>query len=45
MQNYENVQMNTVDELPWEIDGLWWDETKDGRWWKVSDSSHSGLNG
>ena len=56
MQNYENVQVNTVDELPWEIDGLqiykkqstmdfWWDETKDGRWWKVSDSSHSGLNG
>ena len=39
MQNYENVQVNTVDELPWEIDGLqiykkqstldfWWDETK-----------------
>ena len=56
MQNYENVQVNTVDELPWEIDGLqiykkqstmdfWWDETKDGRWWKVSDSSRSGLNG
>ena len=56
MQNYENVQVNTVDELPWEIDGLqiykkqstmdfWWDETKDGRWWKVSDSSHSSLNG
>ena len=22
MQNYENVQVNTVDELPWEIDGL-----------------------
>ena len=56
MQNYENVQVNTVDELPWEIDGLqiykkqstmdfWWDETKDGRWWKVSNSSCSGLNG
>ena len=56
MQNYENVQVNTVDELPWEIDGLkiykkqstmdfCWDQTKDGRWWKVSDSSHSGLNG
>ena len=56
MQNFENVQVNTVDELPWEIDGLqiykkqstmdfWWDETKDGRWWKVSDSSCSGLNG
>ena len=24
---------------------FWWDETKDGRWWKVSDSSRSGLNG
>ena len=46
MQNYENVQVNTVDELPWQIDGLqiykkqstmdfWWDETKDGRWWEV----------
>ena len=56
MQNYENVQVNTVDELPWEIDGLQiykkqstmdfrWDEIKDGRWWKVSDSSRSGLNG
>ena len=56
MQNYENVEVNRVDELPWEIDGLkiykkkstmdfWWDETKDGRWWKVSDSSHSGKNG
>ena len=55
-QNYENVQVNTVDELRWEIDGIqiykkqstmdfWWDETKDGRWWKVSDSSHSDLNG
>ena len=22
MQNYENVQVNTVDKLPWEIDGL-----------------------
>ena len=22
MQNYENDQVNTVDELPWEIDGL-----------------------
>ena len=39
MQNCENVQVNTVDELPWEIDGLqiykkqstmdfWWDEQK-----------------
>ena len=45
-----------VDELPWEIDGVkiykkastsdfWWDETKDGRWWKVSDSSRCTLNG
>ena len=24
---------------------FWWDETKDGRWWKVSDSSWSTLNG
>ena len=42
MLNCENVQVNTVDKLPWEIDGLqiykkqstmdfWWDETKDGR--------------
>ena len=56
MHHFENVQINIVDELPWEIDGvkiykktstmnLWWDETKDGKWWKVSDSSQSTLNG
>ena len=56
MHHFENVDINIVDELPWEIDGVkiyqktstmdfWWDETKDGRWWKVSDSSWSTLNG
>ena len=56
MCHFENVDINIVDELPWEIDGVkmykktstmdfWWDETKDGRWWKVSDSSQSMLNG
>ena len=56
MHHFENVYIIVVDELPWEIDGVkiykktstmdfWWDETKDGRWWKVSDSSRSTLNG
>ena len=56
MHHFENVDINIVDELPWEIDGVkiykktrtmdfWWDETKDGRWWKVSDSSWCALNG
>ena len=55
MHHFENDQINIVDELPWEIDEVkiykktsimdfWWDETKDGRWWKVSDSNQSGLN-
>ena len=56
MHHFENVQINIVAELPWEIDGVkiyektstidfCWDETKDGRWWKVSDSSWSLFNG
>ena len=43
MCHFEDVQINIVDELPWEIDGVkiykktsttdfWWDEIKDGRW-------------
>ena len=56
MCHFENVDTNIGDELPWEIDRVkiykktstmdfWLDETKDGRWWKVSDSSQSMLNG
>ena len=56
MCHFENVDINIVDGPQWEIDGVkiykktstmdfWWDDTKDGRWWKILDLSQSMLNG
>ena len=56
MHSFENVPIQKVDAIPWEIDGNciyqlkcnedeFIDKQRDGRWWKMSESGRVDLNG
>ena len=56
MHSFENVPIQKVDAIPWEIDGNsiyqlkcnedeFIDKHSNGRWWKMSESGRVDLNG
>ena len=56
MTSFQNVPVEVMDEMPWDIDGnriitvscnedFWIDCAKDGRWWRTVQSSHKDLKG